>query len=163
MQAASLTLFFRNLHDFFILWSAGSQWVRGSPTELLTECFTLKTRPLTQLHPIAYNRQGTIGVGVCSIVKRAGSLPPAPAMPPPTKDRLKGKRGPDCLYAMSVAALCRHKGGVAASRAGQSTREIYRLPTKPITGKLLYQEYISRFRFRFRFIQPYTGKLSRPA
>ena len=57
-------------------------------------------------------------------------------MPPPAKYKLKGKRGPDCFWAMSAAALSRHAGGAAASRAGRPTKEIYKLPR--VNGKQLY-------------------------
>ena len=61
-------------------------------------------------------------------------------MPPPAKYKLKGKRGPDCFWAMSAAALSRHAGGAAASRAGRPTREIYRM--SKVSNKQLYQAYM---------------------
>ena len=64
-------------------------------------------------------------------------------MPPPAKYKLKGKRGPDCFWAMSAAALSRHAGGAAASRAGKPTREIYKMPK--VKGKQQYQAYMEIF------------------
>ena len=61
----------------------------------------------------------------------------------PQKQTLSGKTGPDCLWAMSCAAVCRYAGGVAASRAGQSTGRIYKLPKQ--VGKLMYDDYMQCF------------------
>lgn len=62
----------------------------------------------------------------------------------PEKQTLSGKTGPDCLWAMSCSAACRYAGGLAASRAGQSTGRIYKLPQQP-TNKLLYDDYMQCF------------------
>ena len=89
------------------------------------------------MHPAANCNRATLQV--------KGGPSAASKMPSnePEKQTLSGKTGPDCLWAMSCAAVCRYAGGVAASRAGQSTGRIYKLPKQ--VGKLMYDDYMQCF------------------
>ena len=53
---------------------------------------------------------------------------------------LKGKTGPDCLYAMSCALACRHAGGYRISKAGQAMTQALRSCVQQ--GKNIYKNYM---------------------